>query len=84
MSWKLEIKSSAKREIRRLPNGILKRIVSKINGLKENPYPEGTIKLMGMKGYRIRTGAWRILYEIDQQKRLVIIFAVRHRSKAYK
>ncbi|MBL7190704.1 type II toxin-antitoxin system RelE/ParE family toxin [bacterium] len=84
MIWKLKIRPSAKHEMQRLSDPILQRIISKIMGLKENPFPSGMVKLKMTEGYRIRVGDWRILYEIDKRKQLITVFAVRHRSKAYK
>ena len=84
MIWKLKIRPGAKREMRRLPDVILQRIVSKIVELKENPFPASVVKLRMMDGYRIRVGDWRILYEIDRRKQLITVFAIRPRNKAYK
>jgi mRNA interferase RelE/StbE len=33
--------------------------------------------------WRVRVGDWRVLYEIDDAARTVLVVAVRHRSKAY-
>ena len=84
MNWKRDIRPKAKREIRGLPKAVLKRTIAKIIGLTENPFPDGAVKLKMIEGYRIRVGDWRILYEVDRQKHKIIVFAVRHRSKAYK
>jgi mRNA-degrading endonuclease RelE of RelBE toxin-antitoxin system len=32
----------------------------------------------------VRTGAWRILYEIDDDRLIVLVLDVRHRSTAYR
>ncbi|MFC2170827.1 type II toxin-antitoxin system RelE/ParE family toxin [Calditrichota bacterium] len=78
------IQPSAKKDMRQLPDNALKRVVFKILALEDNPFPHDHIKLKGQPGYRLRVGDWRILYEVVKQQREVTIFAVRHRSKAYK
>ena len=54
--------------------------------LKENPYEHPNIKrLKGpLSGYfRYRVGDWRVVYSVDEQKRLVVVLLIAHRSKAY-
>ena len=84
MNWELEIASSAKREMRRLPDNLLRRINQKILLIVQNPFLQGSTRLKDRKGYRIRVGNWRILYDVYAKERRIIIFAVGHRSKAYK
>ncbi len=54
--------------------------------LKENPYEHPNIKrLKGpLSGYfRYRVGDWRVVYSVDEQKRVVVVLLIAHRSKAY-
>jgi mRNA interferase RelE/StbE len=56
-------------------------LVGKLAG---NPRPANMKALVGMPGvYRVRTGDYRVLYTIDEDKHEVWIEDVRHRSKAY-
>ena len=71
-------------EIEDLQDGIAARVYAKLEALANEPRPPGVKKLRGAaNSYRVRIGDWRILYEIDDRKRLVDVAAVRHRSKAY-
>lgn len=55
-----------------------------VNKLAENPRPSGVKALTGMPGVlRVRTGDYRVLYSIEDDKHRVWIEDVRHRSKAY-
>ena len=55
-----------------------------VDKLAENPRPTKVKALVGMPGVlRVRTGDYRVLYSIDDDKREVLIEDVRHRSKAY-
>ena len=54
--------------------------------LKESPYEHPNIKrLKGpLSGYfRYRVGDWRVVYSVDEQKRVVVVLLIAHRSKAY-
>jgi mRNA-degrading endonuclease RelE of RelBE toxin-antitoxin system len=41
--------------------------------------PVGSVNL-----WRVRVGDWRVIYSIDDQRRIVDIGAVRHRGDAYR
>ena len=52
--------------------------------LENNPFPRGTIKLVGEEDvYRLRAGGYRILYRILWDKRAIIVFRIAPRERAY-
>ena len=51
--------------------------------LAENPRPSGCKKLKGRQGYRIRIGDYWVLYEVEDDKLLVLVFAIGHRRDIY-
>ena len=76
--------NAARKELKRLPFSMEHRILKKIMDLRENPRPMGCIKLSGDEAvWRIRVGDYRVLYLIDDMKRVVDIVYVRHRRNAY-
>jgi mRNA interferase RelE/StbE len=85
-SYKVEIKNSAQKEIRKLPSKELRdRIVGIINGLYANPVPDESNKIKGSNNiYRIRQGTHRIVYQIYKNQLLIIVIRVRHRNDAYR
>jgi len=52
-----------------------------ILGLEDDPRPPGCRKLRGLDGWRIRVGNWRVLYHIDDEKRLVTVIDVKRRRE---
>jgi mRNA interferase RelE/StbE len=82
-SYKIELKKSAAKELERLPSTVLKRIVEKIESLGKNPRPPGCKKLSGEEKYRIRVGAYRILYEIADEVLIIYVVKVSHRKEVY-
>lgn len=84
MSYTVEIKKSAEREMDRLPEAIHSRISEKIPALENNPRPVGSQKLQAGEGYRIRVGDYRVLYTVNDQERRVLIYSVAHRREAYR
>lgn len=84
-SYRVFIKQSAQKEIRALPTKKIRAaIVGKIQGLAEDPRPAGCVKLTGTDKYRLRQGAYRILYSIDDDRVIVSIVRVAHRQSAYR
>lgn len=80
----VELKQSARKELERLPNAIIARIVAKLESLEENPRPAGCKKLKGGDDeYRVRVGEYRIVYLIDDRKVIVTITRIRHRRDVY-
>ncbi|MCD5409163.1 MAG: type II toxin-antitoxin system RelE/ParE family toxin [Methanocellales archaeon] len=82
--YEITLASSAEKEINSLPKSIQKRVEKVIDSLKDKPRPRGTTKLKGKEDvYRIRIGDYRVIYTVDDKKRIVDVSYVRHRSKAY-
>lgn len=53
--------------------------------LEADPRRRGAKKLTGFEHqWRIRVGEYRVLYEIDDDQRLVHIYRIAHRSEAYR
>jgi len=76
---------SARKELERLDELLSSRILRRIELLARTPRPEGCRKLQGASNlWRIRIGDYRVLYAVDDARRLVDIIAVRHRSEAYR
>jgi mRNA interferase RelE/StbE len=75
---------SARKELEALPNSVVQRIFEKIEALAKNPRPAGCKKLKGSTDlWRIRIGAYRVIYSILDKLIRVEIIAIRHRSDAY-
>jgi mRNA interferase RelE/StbE len=84
-SYRIEWKSSALKEIRKLPHDALSRIIDAVEGLKENPFPHGSQKLAaGQASYRIRVGDYRVIYAVEAELLVIEIVKVGHRKDVYK
>lgn len=78
------VSHSARRELKRLPASVVQRVAVLVRVLREQPRPQGCLKLKGLEAtYRIRIGNYRLVYEIDDVGRVVLISRVRHRGEAY-
>jgi len=82
--YKVEIKQSAVKEIKRLSKGDIKKVLSKIQSLTGDPRPVDSKKLSAQERYRIRLGRYRILYTIEDHILVVYIVKVGHRRDVYR
>lgn len=85
-SYKVKIKNSAQKEIRKLPSKELRsKLIGIINGLCANPIPNDAKKIKGTKNiYRIRRGVYRVVYQLYKDELIVVVIRVRHRKDVYK
>jgi mRNA interferase RelE/StbE len=77
------LSKKAQKQLDKLPDNIAEPIIEAIAGLEENPRPAGYIKLKGRDGYRIRTGKYRIIYDIIDTELIVDIITLGHRKDIY-
>lgn len=62
------------------------KIIRKIRSLEANPRPRDAKKLTlrSLGDFRIRVGDWRVIYVIDDKKRVVYLLAIDRRDKVYR
>jgi mRNA interferase RelE/StbE len=83
--YKVFFKSSADRQLRKLPDALQRRIVGKVEMLAHDPRPPGVVKLAGDENlWRIRIGNYRVAYEIHDDRLIVLVLRVAHRKDVYR
>ena len=84
-AYRIEWKSSALRELKRLDRQVIPRIVAAVETLVSDPFPRGSKKLYsGERTYRMRVGDYRVVYEVFADHLVIEIVRVRHRKDAYR
>ncbi|MEY4393112.1 MAG: hypothetical protein RL595_361 [Planctomycetota bacterium] len=78
---------SAKKEFEKLPAKIQAKTVDALKLLAENPYSE-LLKVKKLKGadalYRIRLSDYRVVYEIHNDRLIILVIAIGHRGDVYR
>lgn len=82
----VRILDNAVRDLRRLDKPVAQRIVQRINWLAEN---FGDIRRERLTGdladfYKLRVGAYRVLYQVIEEERLIMIHQIGHRRDIYR
>jgi mRNA interferase RelE/StbE len=80
MTDRIQLAPAAVRQLRKLDPAARRRIQAAIELLADQPRPSGARKLFGGDGeWRVRTGDYRIVYEIRDEVLVVLVVAVGHR-----
>jgi mRNA interferase RelE/StbE len=82
VTFKVLLHPKAAKELQKTEALIRTRIVASAKQLRENPDKIGK-PLKQSDFWSLRVGDYRVIYEIDQNRRQVVILFVGHRSKIY-
>ena len=84
MTYRIEVTPAAVRQLRKLDPTARRRVQAAIELLADQPRPSGAKKLAGGDGeWRVRTGDYRIVYEVHDDVLLVLVVAIGHRRDIY-
>lgn len=84
MKYAVEVQRSARKQLQRLPAVAQEQVLDALAALGDMPRPPGCSKLTGRDAWRVRVGDYRIIYEILDDKRIVVVVVVAHRKEAYR
>lgn len=85
MTWTVTLAPSAARQLRKMDPPARRRIQAVIDLLAQDPRPPAATQLVGGQGeWGVRTGDYRIVYEIWDQELLVLVVRLGHRRDVYR
>lgn len=86
MVYKLVFTKQAVKTLQRMPASIAKAIYLKMEKISQNPFEShsNVTKLQNREGYRLRVGDWRIIYEVQQEKVIVLVLKIGLRKEVYR
>ena len=84
MTYRVTLAPSAARQLRKFVPDVRRRLQAAIELLAVDPRPPATTRLVGGSGeWRVRTGNYRIVYEINDNDLLVLVLRMGHRREIY-
>lgn len=84
-SYQVEVTHSAVKDLRRIDRTWIPKICQAIEKLGSETRPNGCKKLEGAdRTYRVRVSDYRIVYEILDEKLIILVVRIRHRSDVYR
>ncbi len=82
--WTLEVTGPARRKLERLPEAAT-AVTETFSAIAKSPHRLGRPLRLDLEGlYAARRGSYRIVYEIDDERRVVTITTVGHRADVYR
>jgi mRNA interferase RelE/StbE len=82
--YTIEYTKDAAKVLKTMPRNVTATIQAKIKVLANDPYSAANVKKRtGRDGYRLRVGDWRVLFEINDGKLMILVLAVRPRGGAH-
>ena len=86
MAYVVEFAPAARRQLKKLDRPVQKRILRRVERLEDQPRPKTAEKLKGTTEpfYRIREGDYRIIYAIEDDRLIVLVVRIGHRSEVYR
>jgi mRNA interferase RelE/StbE len=83
MAYTLNFSNQALKYLEKINDPYYSNIKNAIRNLTENPRPFGYKKLVDRKGYRIRVGHYRIIYDIIDKELIIDIITIGDRKDVY-
>ena len=84
INYEVEFSKSARKELKKLAPNIGVRITRAIYELRLDPRKGNVRPMVGIKSWRLRVGEYRVVYDILDNKLVVLIIRVRHRREVYR
>ncbi|WP_018938803.1 MULTISPECIES: type II toxin-antitoxin system RelE/ParE family toxin [unclassified Thioalkalivibrio] len=83
-SFEVVVRQSVAKDLRRIPDKDVRRILERIASLADDPRPPGSEKLSAQERYRVRQGVYRILYEIKDDQLIITVVKIGHGREVYR
>ena len=82
MTYRVSLTPTAARQLRKFDPQVRRRIQAVLELLAVEPRPPAATRLVGGSGeWRVRTGDYRVVYDIEDDKLLVLVLRVGHRRE---
>jgi mRNA interferase RelE/StbE len=84
VTYVIRLSPAAARELRKFDPAVRRRIQAVLELLADDPRPPSAKRLVGGAGeWRVRTGDYRIIYEIHDDRLLILVLRMAHRREVY-
>ena len=84
MEYTVEFRPAVLKSLKRLPRRDLVRIKKKIEELASNLPDPNTTKMKGDNSFhKVRSGDYRIIYEIQNDRLVILLVKIGHRKDVY-
>lgn len=82
--YSLQYEHRVQKDLRKLDKTAVKRIMTAVDALAENPYPNASKQLVGSDLRSLRIGTYRVIYAVKEEIITVLVLRIGHRKEGYK
>lgn len=84
--YQLVYKRRATKALARMSSADRRRLLGALDVLAQSPYANhlDTKRLQGRDGFRLRIGDWRVLYDVEDDRLIVLVLQIGSRGDIYK
>ena len=84
--FSIEFTRAADTALRRMPRDVALRIRERLAGIAQDPYaPHPNVtRLQRNPGFRLRVGDWRVVYDVEGDRLIILVMRVGHRGDVYR
>ena len=84
--YRILFAKSADKALRGIPRELARRIREQLDLIAQDPYAQhdNVTKLKNRPGYRLRVGDWRVIYELEDNKLIILVLKIGSRGDVYR
>ena len=82
--YKVELRRRVQDKLDSLPESDREMVIDALLSLEEDPRPRGVEKIRGKELWRIRKGDYRVVYDVDDDAKIVTVVRIGHRKDVYR
>jgi len=77
---------SADKTLRTMPCEMAQRIRERLDRIAADPYADhaNVTRLQNRPGFRLRVGDWRVIYEVQEQRLIILVLRIGLRGDVYR
>jgi mRNA interferase RelE/StbE len=84
--YKIVFTKQAIRSMQKMPRNLQDLVREKLDQIARDPFAAlpNVTKLQNREGYRLRVGDWRLIYDLQKEKLVILVFKVAPRGEVYR